>query len=172
MIPLDLMQYVEFGIRHFIDSIEHVRDSLVYVFRTTIWFGLLEKFAIKGRSFGPRLSCIAVESWSPGWGKIANKTKEVRLERKAFSSLKNVVVILTRLPILCNIERPLEQEVCVVIVIHEFGDGVVVSSSEHARRGFLLIDWKLVNRSTSFVARNFHILHFFSYEGLSVVFGA
>lgn len=44
------------------------------------------------------------------------------------------------LPVLGNVERPLELEVSVVIVIDETGHGVVVTAGNHARRSLLLGD--------------------------------
>jgi hypothetical protein len=44
------------------------------------------------------------------------------------------------LPVLGNVERPLKLKVSVVVIVHELGDGVVVSSGDHTRRGLLLVD--------------------------------
>ncbi len=43
-------------------------------------------------------------------------------------------------PILGNIKAPLEQQVCLLIVIHEARDRVVVAAGQHARRSLLLLD--------------------------------
>lgn len=44
------------------------------------------------------------------------------------------------LPILGDIERPLEQQVSVVIVVDELGDGIVVTAGKHAGGGLFLVD--------------------------------
>lgn len=38
-------------------------------------------------------------------------------------------------PVLLDIERPLELQVGVVVIIDEFGEGFVVAAADHARRG-------------------------------------
>lgn len=42
------------------------------------------------------------------------------------------------LPVLGNIERPLKLQVLVLVIIHEGGDGGVVTASEHASWSILL----------------------------------
>ena len=49
------------------------------------------------------------------------------------------------LPVLGNVETPLKLEMLLLIVVHEAGDGVVVTTGEHAAGGLLLLDWKCVN---------------------------
>lgn len=45
------------------------------------------------------------------------------------------------LPVLGNVERPLEDQVVVVVVIEEAGDGVVVTPRQHTGGSFLLVDY-------------------------------
>ena len=44
------------------------------------------------------------------------------------------------LPIFGNVERPLEQEMGVVVVVEELGHGIVVSAGQHAGGGFFGVD--------------------------------
>lgn len=44
------------------------------------------------------------------------------------------------LPVLLDVEGPLELQVGLLIVIDELGDGVVVTTSHHARRCGLCLD--------------------------------
>lgn len=45
------------------------------------------------------------------------------------------------LPVLGDVETPLELEMLLLIVVHEARDGVVVTTSKHAARCLLLLDW-------------------------------
>lgn len=47
-----------------------------------------------------------------------------------------------RLPVLGDVEGPLEEEVGVVIIIEELGDSVVVAAGNHARGSLLFVDCK------------------------------
>ena len=49
------------------------------------------------------------------------------------------------LPVLGNVEAPLELEMLLLVVIHEARDGVVVAAGEHAAGGLLLLDCGGVN---------------------------
>ena len=49
------------------------------------------------------------------------------------------------LPVLGNVETPLEPEMLLLIVIHEARDGVVVATGEHAGGSLLLLDLKVVS---------------------------
>lgn len=44
------------------------------------------------------------------------------------------------LPVLGDVEGPLEEEVSVVIIVEELGDSVVVAAGDPARGSFLLVD--------------------------------
>lgn len=46
------------------------------------------------------------------------------------------------LPLLGDVESPLKQEMGVVVVVEELGDGVVVAAGDHAGGSLLLVDWK------------------------------
>lgn len=46
------------------------------------------------------------------------------------------------LPILFDVEGPLEEEMGVVVIVKELGDCVVVATSDHARGSLLLVDYK------------------------------
>lgn len=48
-------------------------------------------------------------------------------------------------PVLRDIKRPFELEMGVIVIVNELGNGIVVSSSNHARRGFLLVDCEPVS---------------------------
>lgn len=74
-------------------------------------------------------------------------------------------------PVLLDVEGPLELEVRLVVVVDEFGDGLVVSSADHARRGRLALDWEHVITISLDEQAEWANLHFFSYSGLSFVFG-
>jgi hypothetical protein len=65
------------------------------------------------------------------------------------------------LPILCNVERPFEQEMGLVVVVDELGDSVVVSSGEHSGGGLFGVDY---NPSGPTIAHTsgWRDLHFFS----------
>lgn len=83
------------------------------------------------------------------------------------------------LPILGNVERPLEQEVGVVVVVEELGHGVVVAAGQHAGGGFFGVDCGR-GRISNFLegegrgerGERENDSHFFSYVGLPVVLGA
>ena len=55
-------------------------------------------------------------------------------------TFQEMVQIMGDLPVLGNIKRPLEQQVRVFIVIDELGDGIVVTTGNHARGSLLLRD--------------------------------
>ena len=82
-------------------------------------------------------------------------------------------------PILGNVERPLEQEVGVVVVVEELGHGVVVAAGQHAGGGFFGVDCGR-GQISNFLEREGRgergereiDSHFFSYVGLPVVLGA
>jgi len=50
------------------------------------------------------------------------------------------------LPVFADVERPLEFEVRDIVVVNEAGNGVVMTTSQHPRRRFLLGELLLVNR--------------------------
>lgn len=68
------------------------------------------------------------------------------------------------LPVLANVEAPLEMEMSLLVVIDEAGDGVVVTAREHAGGSLLFLDCTrgvLVacgNRSTCVVFSGVHFL--------------
>jgi hypothetical protein len=49
-------------------------------------------------------------------------------------------------PVLLNVERPLELEMGLVVIVDELGDGGVVATAEHARGGGFGLDWESVSR--------------------------
>lgn len=46
------------------------------------------------------------------------------------------------LPVLLDVERPLELQVLVLVVVGEHGGGLVVATADHARRCGLGLDWE------------------------------
>lgn len=44
------------------------------------------------------------------------------------------------LPVLSDIERPLELQVSLLVVVNKGRDGVIVTASQHSRGGILLLD--------------------------------
>lgn len=55
---------------------------------------------------------------------------------------------VANLPVLGNVETPLEPEMLLLIVIHEAREGVVVSTGEHTRGSLLLLDLGVVSIAT------------------------
>lgn len=51
------------------------------------------------------------------------------------------------LPVLGDVEGPLELQVGVVVVVDELRHGVVVATSDHTRGGFLGVDWGVLETS-------------------------
>jgi len=49
------------------------------------------------------------------------------------------------LPVLLDVERPLELQVLVLVVVGEHGGGLVVATAEHAGRRGLGLDWNETN---------------------------
>ena len=49
-------------------------------------------------------------------------------------------------PVLGDVERPLELQVLVLVIIHEGGDGGVVTASEHASWSILLGDYTALEK--------------------------
>lgn len=50
-------------------------------------------------------------------------------------------ILILCLPVLGNVEAPLELEMSLLVVVDKAGDGIIVATSEHSRRGFLLLDY-------------------------------
>jgi hypothetical protein len=50
-------------------------------------------------------------------------------------------VDLSSVPVLLDVERPLELQVGVVVIVDELGDGLVVAAAEHARGSGFRFDW-------------------------------
>lgn len=44
-------------------------------------------------------------------------------------------------PVLLDVKRPLELQVDVVVIVDKLGNGGVMSSSQHARWGCLMLDY-------------------------------
>lgn len=44
-------------------------------------------------------------------------------------------------PGLLDLKGPVERQVCVLVVVHELAEGVVVTAVKNSGWGFLLIDW-------------------------------
>lgn len=61
--------------------------------------------------------------------------KSQKAEPVRLTSIRNF--ISSFLPVLGDVEGPLEVEVGVVVVVDELGYSVVVATGDHARRGFL-----------------------------------
>lgn len=55
---------------------------------------------------------------------------------------------VANLPVLGNVETPLEPEMLLLIIIHEAREGVVVSTGEHTGGGLLLLDLGMVSTAT------------------------
>lgn len=51
-------------------------------------------------------------------------------------------VVSAKLPVLGNVEGPLEGQMGLLVVVDEVGSGIVVAASQHARGGILLLDCK------------------------------
>lgn len=45
------------------------------------------------------------------------------------------------LPVLLDVEGPVELQECVLVVVHEFGDGLVVTAADHAGGCGFGLDW-------------------------------
>jgi hypothetical protein len=58
-----------------------------------------------------------------------------------------VALPLCSFPVLLDVERPLELQVSVVVIIDELGNGLVVATTEHTRRGGFGLDYKGRQRS-------------------------
>lgn len=71
---------------------------------------------------------------------LGNKIGRSRIQRVDAILMR----ALLRSPALGNVKRPLEQQVGVVVVIEELGDGIVVAAGQHTRGSFFLMDWKEV----------------------------
>ena len=64
---------------------------------------------------------------------------------------------MTGLPVLADIEAPLELEMSLLVVVNKAGDGVVVSASEHAGGSIFLLDY--TGHSVSIKSHTFRIAH-------------
>jgi hypothetical protein len=71
-----------------------------------------------------------------------------------------VVYARSSFPVLLDVERPLELQMDVVVVVDELGDGLVVATAEHARRGGLGLDCEGCQRRTE--CERVMYVHFFS----------
>jgi len=45
------------------------------------------------------------------------------------------------LPVLGNVKRPFELQVSCIIIVNEFGNGIVMATGHHARRSLFGVDW-------------------------------
>lgn len=80
------------------------------------------------------------------------------------SRLRRRMRVKTPLPVLADVERPFELQVCVFVVVHKHRDSVVMSACQHARRRFLGVDCKHKSEASPYKSRGClsENIHFFS----------
>jgi hypothetical protein len=76
------------------------------------------------------------------------------------ASLVTQLLFRRSFPVLLDIERPLELQMGVLVVVDELGDGLVVATAEHARRGGLGLNWEDVRTGPG--QQKAVYIHFFS----------
>ena len=80
-----------------------------------------------------------------------------RSRARAGGSVVYALRMATGLPVLADIEAPLEQEMGLLVIINESRDSVVVTAGEHAGGSIFLLDY--TGHSVSIKSHTFRIAH-------------
>ena len=80
-----------------------------------------------------------------------------RSRARAGGSVVYALRVATGLPVLTDVEAPLEQEMGLLVIINKARDSVVVTAGEHAGGSIFLLDY--TGHSVSIKSHTFRIAH-------------